>query len=141
MWMVFSADPMRVERREQSAYGEMRTLADRFLNRLQRLNCHVIIVGHENEYAKRKADASPKAKPDEAIESISTTVASVTKAHGDTLGVLMSDMLYFELQNSMTGITVSTKAQNGLAVGSRAVEPKTEKWADLGLEKFFAAHN
>lgn len=127
---------MDVERLEQSQYGEMRVLSDRLLNRLQRLNCHVIVIGHAVEYAKRKADASSKAKPDEAIESISTVLSSVTKAHGSSIGRHFSDVLYFDLKNSMAGVTISTKGRDDLKVGSRSMEPKSASWEEMGIENF-----
>lgn len=121
---------------EQSYYKKTRTYADRIVSGLQRLNCHVIIIGHEIEYAKRKSNAGKKDTPDQAIEWIKDSPSSVTKAHGYQMAKDMTDALHFELPNAVQGVYVSTQPTQRAIVGSQSVAPQRKPWAEMGIELF-----
>lgn len=123
--------------REQSDYSKMRSLGERVLLGLPSFNAHCIWIGHEIEYAKRKADAAANERPENAIESISTSIASVSKAHGATIAKSMSDVLHFYFENSQVGFMISTKPRADRIGGSRTQEPKQKKWEDFPASDFF----
>lgn len=123
--------------RDQSDYSKMRSLGERVLLGMPSFNAHCIWIGHEIEYAKRKADAAAKDKPEVAIESISTSISSVSKAHGATMAKSMSDVLHFYFENPQVGFMISTQPRANRIGGSRTQEPKQKKWEDFPASDFF----
>lgn len=121
---------------EQSVYKVLRTHADRLITNLQRLPCHVIFICHAAEYAKRKADAKAKDKPEDAIEWIKTTPVSVTKDHGRQMAKDVGSVLYFDTINGMGGAQtyVATTGPDTIIAGAHNIPPMKKPWADLAVD-------
>lgn len=124
-------DPTAIAKLEWDDYAKIRLILDNFLMNLTKLSCHVIVVGHSETYAKRRPDADPKAKPNEAVEQIRMQPVSITRAHGEGLAGQFADALYFDLPNSITGTMISTKGTNDFDAGSRTLPPMSKKFDDL----------
>lgn len=129
-------DPASINKLEWDDYGRMRLALDHFLNNAARLNCHLIVIGHAEEWAKRKADAPAKAKPEDAIESIRTQVASVSRSHAATMPKHFTDVLHFGIANTMLGVQINTKGTSDFDAGSRSLPPGLTKFDDLPFSTF-----
>lgn len=104
-------------------YAWCGALASWMLDRLSRLPCHVIIIGHKTVYEKR-------AKDQKTIEWTRQQIKSTSGPHSMTIGDMFSDILYFEnVSSSLTKI--STRADKDMEGGSRMIPPDSYKWDDL----------
>ena len=130
------ADPTQVPKLEWDDYQKLRLALDHFLSNAMRLNCHLIVIGHAEDWAKRKADAPAKAKPEDAIESIKRQPMSISRSHASTLAKNFTDVLYFAAANPLIGVQISTKGSDDFAAGSRSKAPGLYKWDDLQFDQF-----
>lgn len=131
-------DPSIVDKLEWDDIQKLRLVLDHFIQGLTKLPCHVIVIGHGEEWAKRKADAPAKAKPEDAIEAVKTQPMSITRPHAATLAKNFTDVLYFEVPNSMQGTMISTKGGEDFAAGSRRFPDSIKKFDDLSFATFVA---
>lgn len=131
-------NPTKIGKLEWDDYAAVRHVLDHFLAGLRRLNCHVIVIAHSETYAKRKPDADPKAKPNEAIEQIRLQPASVSRNHGEKLASHFTDTLFFDVPNSMVGTMIDTRGSVDFDAGSRSMAPKKYKWDEVSFADFAA---
>lgn len=129
-------DPTQVPKLEWDDYQKQRLALDHFISNMARLNCHLIVIGHAEEWAKRRADAPQKAKPEEAIEAIRTQPMSVSRSHAATLAKNFTDVLYFMAPNPLIGVQISTKGSDDFDAGSRTLPPGLKKWDDVSIANF-----
>lgn len=134
-------DPVQLNKLEWDDYAKLRLALDHFLSGMSRLNCHVIVIGHIEEYAKRKADASPKDKPNEAIEYIKHQVSSISHAHAATISKHFTDVLTFDIPAPTIGTVISTKGGAGMDNGSRRLPPSITKFDELDFSTFVSKVN
>lgn len=129
-------DATSLHKLEWDDYAKIRLVLDNFLMNLTKLPCHVIVVGHSETYAKRRPDADPKSKPNEAVEQVRMQPVSITRAHGEGLAGQFSDALYFDTPSSMLGTMISTKGSNDFDAGSRSMPPVTKKFDEIQFNMF-----
>lgn len=129
-------DPTQVAKLEWDDYQKIRLALDMLISNMMRMNCHIIVIGHAEDWAKRKADAPVKAKPEDAIESIKRQPMSISKPHASTMAKNFTDVLYFSAPNAMLGVQISTKGSDDFAAGSRSIAPGSWKWDDVSFTKF-----
>ena len=134
-------DPTKLSKFEWDDYAKMRLVLDHFLSGVKKCNGHVIVIGHTDTYAKRKKDASEKAKPEDAIEQIRTQPYSVTRAHAETMAANFSDVLHFEINSSMVGTMITTKGDADFDAKSRSMAPITASFEKLRFEQFVSQTN
>lgn len=129
-------DATSINKLEWDDYQKMRIALDHFLSNMARLNCHVIVIAHGEEWAKRRADAPAKSKPEEAIESIRTQPMSVTRSHAATMAKHFTDVLFFSSPNPMVGVMISTKGSDDFDAGSRSLPPMVKKFDEITFAQF-----
>ena len=131
-------DPIKIAKFEWDDYAKIRLVLDHVLSNMKRINCHIIVIGHSETNAKRKKNAGEKEKPETAIEQIRLQPASATRAHGELLANAFSDVLYFEIPNTIQGTTIDTSGTVDFDAKSRSLAPKIYKFADLDFSPFVA---
>lgn len=124
-------DVKSVPKLEWDDYAKVRLLLDLFIKNVSKLNCHLIVIGHAEVYARRRKDADPKATGSEAIEQIRTQPSSISQAHASTLAKEFTDVLFFETQNAMVGPRISTRGSVDFDAGSRLFPPFDKKWEEF----------
>lgn len=129
-------DPTVVNKLEWDDYGKIRLLLDMFLANMAKLNCHFIVIGHSETYAKRKKDAPKNAKPEDAYEQFRVQPMSISRPHAETMASKFTDVLYFNIQSSTIGTMISTKGSEDFDAGSRRLSPSVYKFADLDFSAF-----
>lgn len=129
-------NPIAVPKLEWDDYAKVRLILDHFLTGALRLNCHLIIIGHSETYAKKKPDADQKAALKDQIESVRLQPSSVTRAHAETMAAKFNDVVYFEIPNAMMGTMINTKGSEEFDAGSRMVPPMLKKFDDLPVTDF-----
>ena len=129
-------DPTAVKKLEWDDYQKQRLVLDLFLANLAKLNCHIIVIGHGEEYAKRKKDAPLKAKPEDAIQSIRVQPMSITRAHAETMASKFTDVLFFYIAAASQGTMISTKGSEDFDAGSRRLPPSVKAFADVSFKDF-----
>jgi len=111
------------ERTDWEGYAWCGALASWMLEKLSRLPCHVIVIGHKTVYEKRSKDQK-------TIEWTRQQIKSTSGPHSMTVGDMFSDILYFEnVSSSMTKI--STRADKDMEGGSRLIPPNSYQWEKL----------
>ena len=120
-------DPTAISKLEWDDYAKIRLALDHFIQNLTKLNCHVIVVGHSETYAKRKPDAKSKDKPEDAIESVRVQPMSISRAHAETLAKNFTDVLLATRKNASLPTTLSSKGSEDFDAGSRAMPPGSHK--------------
>jgi len=104
-------------------YAWCGSLASWMLEKLSRLPCHVIIIGHKTVYEKRSKDQK-------TVEWTRQQIKSTSGPHSMTVGDMFSDILYFEnVSSSLTKI--STRADKDMEGGSRMIPPNSYNWEKL----------
>ena len=129
-------DPIKIAKFEWDDYAKIRLVLDHVLSNMKRLNCHMIVIGHSETNAKRKKNAGEKEKPETAIEQIRLQPASATRAHGELMANAFSDVLYFEIPNTLQGTVIDTSGSVDFDAKSRSLAPKSYKFADLDFTPF-----
>lgn len=115
------ADPTEFTKKERDDFYMAQDVANVFLANLKALRCHVVVIAHAEEYAKRKADASANAQGKDAIDDIYLQPVSTSRAHGRTLAGKFSDVLFFSRPYNKTQIDAGgNDTQDG---GSRLLPP------------------
>ena len=131
-------DATKVDKLEWADYQKVRLGGDQFITNLKRLNCHVVVTGHAETYARKRPDADPKAPLKDQIEAVRVQPCSITRAHGETLARQFNDVLFFEVPNAMVGTMVNAAGSEDFDALTQSVKPARYKWEDLLFDKFVA---
>lgn len=118
-----------VEKLEWSLYGSVGMHLNWVIDRLRKLPCHVIVIGHEDIWEKHKKDSSGKLLAD--IEFTKTQFVSSSRPHAATMPKFFTDTLYFYMVGNMFYIT-SEPAADRIA-GSTTIAPNRYKWDELSF--------
>lgn len=104
--------------------------AGRFLSvvatRIHSFQCHVIVIGHETEYAKTEKN---KITGKEEVVSKKTQIISSSGPHAGKLGKDFSDILHFNRQG--INVKIDTQATSTKDSGSRHIPPKNWDFKEL----------
>ena len=119
-----NANDMQIKRQ---GYGFTGQLASFILERITKLPCHVIVIGHASQYEKYSKDQK-------TLEWSRRVVKSTSNPHSLTIGDKFSDILYF-LNASASVTKVETRADKDAEGGSRVIPPNSYMWADLQWNK------
>jgi hypothetical protein len=131
-------DAVKVEKLEWADYQKVRLGGDKFISNLKRLNCHVIVTGHAETYARKRPDADPKAPLKDQIEAVRVQPCSITRSHGETLARQFNDVLFFEVPNALVGTMINTAGSEDFDALTQSTKPGKNKWDDLLFDKFVA---
>lgn len=108
---------------KRSGYAVSGGLASFILERITKLPCHVIVIGHSSQYEKYSKDGK-------TMEWSRRVVKSTSNPHSLTIGDKFSDILFFN--NASASVTkIETRADKDAEGGSRIIPPNSYMWADL----------
>lgn len=126
-------DVTKAKKTTWDGYASCGILASWLLNRLTKLPCHVIVIGHKTVYEKHGRDREGK----DIIEWTRQQIKSTSGPHSMTLGDGFSDILYFE--NISSALTkISTRADKDMEGGSRLIPPNIYNWDKLQFKDICA---
>jgi hypothetical protein len=128
-------DLTAIDKLEWDDIAKIRLVLDLFLANLTKLNCHVIVIGHEETYGKRKKDAPAKAAPEQAYDSIRVQPMSISRPHAETLAKNFTDVFHLYIPSSSLGTMISSKGSEDFDAGSRSYPPGVIKFADFDWRK------
>lgn len=112
---------------KRTGYAVSGGLASFILERITKLPCHVIVIGHASQYEKYSKDGKK-------MEWSRRVVKSTSNPHSLTIGDKFSDILYFF--NASASVTkVETRADGDAEGGSRIIPPNSYMWEDLKWAK------
>lgn len=111
------------EKESWDGYAWSGMLASYILERLTKLPCHVIVIGHATQYEKRD-------KTGKNIEWQRRIIKSTSGPHAMTIADKFSDILYFYNVSAST-TKIETRAEKDAEGGSRIIPPNVYKWEDL----------
>jgi len=118
---------------KRSGYAVSGGIASFVLERITKLPCHVIVIGHASQYEKYSKDGK-------TLEWSRRVVKSTSNPHSLTFGDKFSDILYFF--NASSAVTkIETRAEKDAEGGSRIIPPNSYLWADLTWDKICAFAN
>lgn len=119
------------DKTDWDGYGWTGRLASWWLHQMHALPCHLILVGHEDIYEKKKID---KRSNKVTVEWVRTQVKSTSGPHSKAVPVGFSDVLHF----TTTGQTwsINTGGGSDRDGGSRLMAPKKYNWEDLNVSDF-----
>lgn len=118
------------EKESWDGYAWSGMLASYILERITKLPCHVIVVGHSTQYEKYSTDRNGKQK----LEWSRRILKSTSGPHAMTITDKFSDILYFyNVSASMTKI--ETRADKDADGGSRIIPPNVYEWDKLSFAK------
>ncbi len=120
---------VEAEKQTWDGWGWMGRVATWALRKLTSLPCHLIVIGHEQNYEKRLVTAEGKTY----TAWIRQQPKSVSGPHGQTLSGYFSDCLYFYLKRNENRISTRTKEFSD--VGSRIMAPDDHPYAALPFTK------
>ena len=131
-------DATTVSKLEWDDYQKVRLAADLFIANLKRLNCHLIVTGHDETYARKRPDADSKAPLKDQIEAVRVQPSSITRAHGETMARMFNDVLHFEIPSTMVGTMIDTAGSENFDALTQSVKPGRYKWDNLQFDQFVA---
>jgi len=105
-------------------------LASWMLQKLHALPCHVIVIGHEQNYEKRKEVTDERGRKQQIVEWAKTQVISTSGPHSQKLGVDFSELYYFYRQSASV-VKIDTKGDKDRDGKSRLIEPGYYRWEEL----------
>ena len=114
-------------------YRWANALADWELSQLHALPCHVIMLGHANQYDKMKTTVDNHGKKVQVVESSRTQMFSVSNPHATKIGKTFSDIFYFEMFGNDVMIDTSSKPDRD--GGSRIIPPGNYKFDDFSFKQ------
>lgn len=116
---------------EWDLYGPVGRFLTWVLQQLIGLNCHVILIGHQDSYEKNKKTAAGKLTAE--VEFTRMQVKSSSRPHAMQLPKFFSDVLYF----NMIGVNyyIDTSAHASRDGGCRGVAPKNWPWNELSFAR------
>lgn len=115
-----SIDLSAAEKTEWEGYRWCGQLATWILTQLSQLPCHLIVIGHQEVYEKRK---------DGVVEWARTQMKSVSGPHAMQLAKMFDDVLYFSIQGQTTYIDARPAADRD--GGGRYLPPKRYTFDEL----------
>lgn len=105
-------------------------MATFILNGLDKLPCHVIVIGHEQDYEKRKQWINPKTGQMETIiVDIRKQPKSTSGPHAQTISQDFQDMLIFRVEGE--AIKIDSRPMQGRDTGSCEIPPSSYNWKDM----------
>jgi hypothetical protein len=130
-----SVDLTAVEREgdQFSLFNYQARFLDYCLNKIHTLPCHVIVVGHEQEWEKFKGTGK-----DRRLVGSFTQPISSTGPHGQKLGKHFSEVLHFTKLSDLV-YQIDTGGDNSKAGGSRTLAPKKYNWNEVTPKLLFEA--
>jgi hypothetical protein len=102
------------------------------INRLKNLPGHVLLIGHESVYEKKKKEGKEL-----VTEWSRHQLKSSSGPHAMTIPGKFSDILYFNFIGR--SVKIDTNGEAGRDGGGRSVEPRLYDWAELTLLKMTQA--
>ncbi|HFD32015.1 MAG TPA: hypothetical protein ENJ28_04800 [Gammaproteobacteria bacterium] len=118
---------------KRNGYAVSGGLASFILERITKLPCHVIVIGHATQYEKYTKDQKK-------LEWSRRVIKSTSNPHSLTIGDKFSDILYFF--NASASVTkIETRAEKDAEGGARIIPPNSYQWADLTWDKICALAN
>lgn len=109
---------------EWEGYRWAGALASWMIQSLVQLPCHVILIGHQEMYEKRK---------DKVVEWSRLQMKSVSGPHAMTIANKFDDVLYTSVAGS--SFYIDSRAEKDRDGGARYVPPNRYKWEDLSIKK------
>lgn len=106
---------------------------DHILNQIHALPCHVIVIGHEQEWDKMKGKGRDRKIVASFIQPISST-----GPQGQKLGKHFSDVFHFS-KLSDVAYRIDAGGDDSKAGGSRLLAPKKYNWDDITPKILFEA--
>lgn len=106
---------------------------DYVLNAIHSLPCHVIVIGHEQEWEKFKGAGKDRKIVGTYIQPISST-----GPQGQKLGKHFSDVLHFSRISDIR-FEINSGGDDSRAGGSRILPPQKWKWDDVTPQLLFNA--
>ncbi len=133
-WRWYMENGVKVDAAEQAkqsmwdGYRWSGAMASWMLKQIKTLNCHVIVIGHQSVYEKRR-DEVVGGKTKQVVEWSRTQVKSISGPHGMELAKEFSEILYFSVNGSR--FSIDTKSHKDRDGGCRVVPPKVWNWEEL----------
>ncbi len=122
------ADAEQVKSELWPGYRWTGAMASWVLTQLKTLNCHVILIGHQMVFEKKKDEmVNGKLRP--VVQWSRTQVRSTSGPHGMTLADAFVDILYFNVKGSR--FTIDTSIETDRDGGCRFIKPGNYRWEDL----------
>lgn len=118
------SDPNSIDDDKRGFYGYSNSFLNWVLNNLNALPCHLIVIGHQNQYEKRG-----KVGDKEVILWSRMQLMSSSGPHAMQIAKYFSDVLYFYMVGDI--YRISTKAEADRDGGSRNIKPGVFKWDEL----------
>ena len=113
---------------EWEGYRWSGALLSWMIAQLKSIPCHIIVIGHQDVYAKTKTVMS-NGRKETITEWTRLQLKSTSGPHAMSIGKDFTDILYFFTTGSLFKIdTAGAKDRMG---GTRAMPPKTYNWKDL----------
>jgi len=122
------ADAEQVKSELWPGYRWSGAMASWIITQLKTLNCHVVLIGHQMVFEKKKDElVNNKLRP--VVQWSRTQVRSTSGPHGMTLADAFVDILYFNVKGSR--FTIDTSIETDRDGGCRFIPPGVYKWEDL----------
>lgn len=122
------ADAEQVKSELWPGYRWSGAMASWVLTQLKTLNCHVILIGHQMVFEKKKDELiNGKLRP--VVQWSRTQVRSTSGPHGMTLADAFVDILYFNVKGSR--FSINTSIETDRDGGCRFIKPGDYRWEEL----------
>lgn len=122
------ADAEQVKSELWPGYRWSGAMASWVITQLKTLKCHVILIGHQSVYEKKKDElVNGKLRP--VVQWSRIQVRSTSGPHGGTLADAFVDILYFNVKGSR--FTIDTRIETDRDGGCRLIKPDNYRWEDL----------
>jgi hypothetical protein len=126
-------------RPEQDIYNYMWNFAVWLLKNICSLNCHIVVVSHQESFDKYRPKKNPKDKNEPQILQFSRIQpVAHTRNFGMRMAASFDNVLYFYLIGD--NVRVSTEANSDRDAGSRVIGPGTFSWDDLQFKHICEAN-
>lgn len=109
-------------------FGYQARIMDWLIGQFRAFPCHLIVIGHEVTYEKRKPDPNDRTGKREVIDWVRRQPASCSNPHGMKLAKEFADILYFYRISGET-IKIDTRGEKDRDGGCRNLEPRLYDWA------------
>lgn len=137
-WRWYKENNIKVEAAEQvknsdqlwPGYRWSGAMASWMLKQVKTLPCHVIVIGHQSVYEKRR-DEVINGKVKQVVEWSRTQAKSTSGPHGLELAKEFADILFFGLNGAR--FTIDTRPMNDRDGGCRFIPPFLYEWKDLQI--------
>ncbi len=124
---------------EWDGYGWVGRRATFIIQQLISLQCHVVLIAHEQHYEKKKTIYNTEKQKDEQVtEFTRIQIKSTSGPHAMTIPGNFRDILYFKTQgisDMAASIQIDTRLENGRDGGCVNLPPKVWKWEDCSFKR------